>query len=240
MSDPKTCVAMQPTYLPWPGYFNLIHESDVFVFLDDVQFERRSWQCRNRVLVRGEAQWLTVPVTNAPQATPLKEIHIADDSLWRRKHARTLKHIYEGHPFFTELHDVIAIIESCPSPGLASLTMAIIKQLCAQLGLVRRFEMSSSFGIPGARSERLVTLCRHFGCGEYLSPAGSAGYLAEDGAFERSDVSLRFQQFPSRPYRQKGTTDFVPYLSILDVLANLGSAGTREYIAGGGGESEVD
>lgn len=239
MRNPAVCVVMQPAYLPWPGYFNLICESDVFVFLDDVQFEKQSWQSRNKVLVSGEAKWLSIPMRNAPLATALRDVLVAEDPRWRRKHARTLEQSYRRHPFFADIQDVIDIIETHPSSGLVSLTTAIIRQLSTQLALKPRFEVASSLGILGTRSERLVSICKRFSCRQYLSPAGSADYLTADGAFGRSDIVLRLQQFSSRPYPQKGSESFVGYLSILDILANLGTHATREYIGASGGLNEV-
>jgi hypothetical protein len=230
---------MQPAYLPWPGYFNLIHESDVFVFLDDVQFEKQSWQSRNRVLVGGSERWLSVPVKKAPLETLLKDVLVSEDKRWRWKHAETLKHCYKRHPFYRDIRDVIGIVEMDNSPNLTSLTTAIIRQLCAQLEISRRFENSSSLGIPGARSERLLSFCRHLGCDEYLSPAGAARYLAADGVFDHTEVAVRDQAFAPRRYPQKGSMQFVPYLSVLDALANLGVERTREYIAAVDGEFKV-
>jgi hypothetical protein len=230
---------MQPAYLPGPAFFNLAYESDVFVFLDDVQFEKQSWQSRNRVLVGGSAGWLSVPVRKAPLETLLKDVLVSNDTAWQRKHARTLKQSYEGHPFYSDIREVVNVIETYCSPALTTLTTRIVKLLCDQLGINRRFEMSSHLGIRGSRSERLVSFCQHLSCTEYLSPAGAADYLAADGAFSDNRVALRYQHFRASPYVQRGCPEFVPFLSILDILANLGVRGTREYVAAAGGERGV-
>lgn len=85
---------MQPTYLPWAGYFHLIGTVDKFVFLDDVQFERRSWQSRNRILLEGREHYLTVPVRKASRSELIKNIAIDNDQEWRKRHLQLLRQAY--------------------------------------------------------------------------------------------------------------------------------------------------
>ena len=91
------CVVMQPTYLPWTGYFNLIFQSDVFVFLDDVQYERGSWQNRNRILLNGQPHFLTVPSIRTQLSEQIKMVEIDAKKNWRSKHVKTIKQAY-GKP----------------------------------------------------------------------------------------------------------------------------------------------
>lgn len=223
---------MQPTYLPWAGYLNLIAQSDVFVFLDDVQFEKQSWQNRNRVLVNGAVHWLTVPVLRQHLSDRIHMIAVDDAQPWRRKQVELLRTNYARHPFCTEM---LALASGILDPGttrLCELNIAMIRAIASALGLERRFVRSSALGIEGQRSQRLVEICRHFECDQYLSPNGARDYLAQDGAFESSAVQLTFQRFDATHYQQKGVAEFVSHLSILDVIANLGLQGARRYVLG--------
>ena len=97
-----TAAIMQPTYLPYLGYFQLMAASDVFVFLDDVQFARRSWQSRNRILTAQGELMLTVPVKKHDRDTPIHAIEIDDSQPWRDKHLAAIRHAYGKRPFFEE------------------------------------------------------------------------------------------------------------------------------------------
>jgi len=92
--------------------------------------------------------------------------------------------------------------------------------------------------LGGKRSDHLLQLCRCLSCNEYLSPVGSADYLAEDGVFEQSEVHLTFQKFSPIPYPQKGVAEFYSHLSIVDVVANLGWTGAAEYVRGAEGAQD--
>lgn len=226
------CAIMQPTYLPWSGYFNLIASVDVFVFLDDVQYERQSWQNRNRVLVGGKAHWLTVPAVRLELSQAFNTVRVDDTQGWRKKHLQLLEQTYGKHPHGPEALDVVRMIADPAVTGLADLNMRLIREFSRRLGLAPRFARSSELGIQGQRSERLLKICEHFGCGDYLSPVGSAEYLAEDKVFDAAPVKLSFQKFKAEPYPQRKCPAFVESLSIVDVAANLGWDAARGYVQG--------
>ena len=226
------CSIMQPTFLPWAGYFQLIAEADLFVFLDDVQFEKQSWQCRNRVLVAGQPHWVSVPV-HARLGQPICEIRTDESRHWRKKLLRTLEQAYARHPFRDDALGLVAEVLAEGETSLAEMNMILIERAAEQLLPCPIFVRTSTLDLVGDRSERLVRICEHFGCDEYCSPAGAAEYLAADQAFEASFVSLRLQAFDPGPYLQQGTTEFVSHLSIFDVVANLGWQHAAEYVRTG-------
>ncbi|MBP2645914.1 MAG: hypothetical protein H6Q75_1354 [Firmicutes bacterium] len=229
------CAIMQPTYLPWAGYFNLISQVDCFVFLDDVQFERRSWQCRNRILVNGKVTWLTVPVKADSREQIIEKIEVDGSPKWRDKQVTTLHHSYAKHPYRRELDGIIDCIKESRITRLADLNMAIIRHIAEKLELRPRFYQASEINAGGRRSEHLFDICRYLNCNEYLSPVGSSEYLMEDGVFTGSDIKLLFQDYSPQAYFQTGQEEFQSHLSIVDVIANLGWAAARQYITGAGG-----
>lgn len=226
------CVIMQPTYMPWAGYLNLIASADVFVFLDDVQFEKQSWQNRNRVLVQGKTHWLTVPVRRQHLADRIDSITVDDALPWRRKHLELLRTSYARHSYPEDMLALATAIVDPHRTHLSDINMASIRSIAAALGLQPRFLQSSTLGIEGPRSRRLVDICLHLDCDQYLSPNGARDYLVEDGAFDTGEVQLAFQQFEAKPYPQKGSPTFVSHLSVLDVIANLGLQEARQYVLG--------
>lgn len=222
---------MQPTFLPWAGYFNLMAQADDFVFLDDVQLEKQSWQTRNRLLLNNQVQWISVPVRHERLTQTIAETQVVDAAHWREKLSRSFAQNYGKHPHYADAREVLDLLLNHPATGLASLNEAVIRLVAERLGLSPHLHRASELGVEGVRSGRLVALCERLGATEYLSPVGSADYLTEDHFSEQTPVQLRFQDYAPQPYAQKGTKQFVSHLSLLDVAANIGWAVAREYVA---------
>lgn len=221
---------MQPTYLPWSGYLNLIARSDVFVLLDDVQFEKQSWQSRNRILLNGRAHQLSVPVRHSGLTTIMRDVAIDYATDWPSAHLRTLEHAYSRAPHGP---DVIAAvrphIEARP-PLLVDLTVPIIKSIAGRLGLTAHLERASALGLQGQRSEHIIAICHAVGATTYLSPSGSRTYMEEDRFEDLAGIPIEYQVFDPAPYPQRRTNEFVSHLSILDVIAHLGWEAARTYV----------
>lgn len=230
----RTLVVMQPTFLPWAGYFNLMAQADDFVFLDDVQLEKQSWQTRNRLAFGGQALWLPVPVRHTHLAQTIAETEVLHASRWRDKLARGFAQNYARHPHLADAREVLDTLLAQPAEArLAALNEAVIRHIADRLGLRPRLHRASALGVAGLRSDRLIGLCAALGATEYLSPRGSADYLAEDGFAARAPATLRLQDFQPRPYRQQGLREHLPFLSVVDVVANLGWQGARSFVLTG-------
>ncbi|WP_296457951.1 WbqC family protein [Phenylobacterium sp.] len=220
---------MQPTYLPYLGYFHLIAASDVFVFLDDVQFARRSWQQRNRISGAAGEVMLSVPVQKADRDAAISEIRLSDAEPWREKHLAGVRHAYARRPHFAEGMAFLEEQLARPAAGLADLNCGLIEAAAEKLGLMREFVRASTLGAPGHRSDHLLAICRAVGATDYLSPMGSHDYMQDDGVFAAAAFPARFQGFVEIPYDQ-GRQPFTPYMAFLDAVMNLGWAGTAALI----------
>lgn len=220
---------MQPTYLPWAGYFNLMSRVSTFVFLDDVQFAKPSWQMRNRILHRGAPLFLSVP-TRGSRNQALSAVLLAGDD-FRSMHVRTLEQTYGKHPHGGEMLAVVApLLQDRSLVRLVELTTTLIEAFARRLGLNVAFRTASSLAVGEKRAFHLREILRTLGETEYLSPEGSRAYMVEDQAFEGSEVRVDFQSYTPSPYGQKGASEFVSHLSLVDVVAHLGWAGARSYI----------
>lgn len=226
----RICAIMQPTYLPWSGYFGLMAAVDTFVLLDDVQFERRSWQSRNRILLQGKDHYLTVPVKKAPRETPIREIEIHPEQDWQANHLQVLTHAYGRHPYGKPVLDLIAGVFAEAHTHLAGLNQALIAALASHIGVSTPIVRASDLACGGQRSDHLAEICRAVECPSYLSPAGSREYMTEDKFEERHGICASFQNFEPAPYEQIGAEDFVSHLSIVDVIAHKGPEFARAYI----------
>ncbi len=228
----KTCVIMQPTYLPWSGYFNLMAHSDAFVFLDDVQFSRRSWQTRNRILLNGNEVMLTVPVLSSERdQTRIRDVRLASGS-WLRKHRASLTQAYSNAAYGRELLAIIgAAYETDESvTHLSTFNQKLIVLLARALAIDTPLLNASDLACSGHRSEHLLNICLALGCDEYLSPVGSADYLTEDDFSSNGRVSLRFQSYVPAPYPQPKTKTFISHLSVIDVIAHHGLEFASQYV----------
>lgn len=223
MAENRVCVIMQPTYLPWLGYFDLIDQSTVFVILDNVQFEKQSWQQRNRVRTAKGLDWLTVPVKMTGRSQQLiRETEIVLPSFFPSKHLHVINQNYLRSPHFDDYWDKLREILTDGEHLLCRMNMRLIQWLSSEMGLSAHFELSSELAAKGKRSDLLVAICKHFGAETYLSPVGSAVYLTtEYGIFEDNSIQVVFQNFHHPTYRQVHEP-FVPYASVLDLLFNEG------------------
>lgn len=221
---------MQPAFLPWAGFFNLISEVDAFVFLDDVQLEKQSWQTRNRVLVSGKAHWVSVPIRHQRVEKTILKTSIDETKNWRRKLARTFEQNYGRHQYFDDASSIIDLAHECVGQSLAEMNTTIAIFVANRLGFSPRFHLASNLNAAGVRSQRLTEICKIIQADKYLSPIGSAEYLAEDRFTELSGVELSFQDFIPGTYPQRSSSEFVSHLSIVDVVANIGWEAATRYV----------
>lgn len=218
----RTAVISQPTYLPWLGYFRIMKEADIYVFLDNVQFEKRSWQCRNRIKSVNKWIWVTVP-TRSKQGTLLKDVEIDNTKPWQRQHWNAIRTCYGKAPYFGLYAPFFKSVYNTEWTKLDSLNIYIIKYLASQLGLSPSFLRSSDLGVKGTRTDLLLNICTVLGADRYVTTVGSKEYMQEDGAeklFERC-IKLEFFEYNHPVYPQL-FEDFIPFLTVVDCLFNCG------------------
>lgn len=229
------CAIMQPTYLPWIGYFALMDMADVFVFLDDVQLSKQSWQTRNRIKGEsGKELMLSVPVRHAG-AQPIRDVEI-DGAHWVAKHLKSFTQNYRKAPHFVEALALYEPVLQGGSAKLCDLNIALISAIADRLGIAGKRVRSSEIAEKSAdRRDRLVDICRQFGADTYLSPAGAAGYLSEDDGeaqFARHGMTLLYQCYEHPTYPQVNGA-FLPYMCVLDLIANVGTTEAATVIRSG-------
>jgi hypothetical protein len=227
----KQCSIMQPTYLPWAGYFNLVAKADIFVFLDDAQLQKNSWHNRNRLLVNHVPHWITVPVKRNFLAQSIKETEIDSTQNWRVKQSKLLQQTYSKHPFAKDALSICSVIERSTIEHLAELNIFLIRWVLDQLDIETEILLSSELGVEGKRTDRLIELLHKLHVDCYVSPKGAMDYLEEDGFRSQTEIKLLYQDFNPAPYKQHRHADFESHLSIVDVVANLGWGGAKKYVS---------
>ncbi len=225
----RTVVIEQPNYVPWIGYFDLIRQSDVWVWYDDVQYTRRDWRNRNRIAA-GAGEWLTIPViTKGRFRQPICDVEVDDARPWRRHHLDSIRRCYARAPFFQPMFEVMESALGASDNRLADLTIRLNESICVLLGLRPAFRRSSQMPrVIGTRDERLIRICRSVAGKVYLSGPAARAYI-DPHAFAAADIELRYILYDYPPYT-RGAREFVPNLSILDLLSWLGPHGTVAYL----------
>jgi hypothetical protein len=220
---------MQPTFLPWQGYFALAAAADVFVFLDDAQFSRQSFHHRNRVFSKpDQVQWITLPVGHAGRPEALNEVRPLLDPRFLRKTRSLLAQSYGRTPFFDEIFPFVSDwLADDSASSLADRNISFIQWVAALMGLKTEFKRSSALQCDGQRSQRLLNILSATGAASYISPRGSYDYMRDEGLFAAREASTFFQSFQPQSYPQVQSRDFVPYLSMLDALFQVGPTGAR-------------
>jgi len=233
--DSPRVALMQPTFMPWLGYFGLMRDADLFVFLDNFQYVRRSFQSRNRLFCGGAGVGiLSVPVQHeGTQEIPLNRAVPAVDDRFRRHTLTTLAHNYSKCKGYAEVYPVIESWLGQNYSNLAAMNMALIERLAGLLGYGGKFRLSSACRDEGRRSERLASLLRAVGAKTYLAARGSFSYMKEDGSFPIQDCQIYFQDFQPQPYKQRQSNSFQSHLSVVDTLLQIGPEATRVAIAAG-------
>lgn len=223
----------QPNFLPWLGYFAKLARCDRFVLLDEAQFPKTggNWINRVRILIGGVPRWLSVPVARPPGVQKIRDVMISDPDRWRRKICRTIEQSYRGHPHFAEVFAFLEHAISCPTPRLAETNAHAISAVARFIGVnPDKLVLESDLDGHATGTERLIELTRAVRGTTYCSGDGSADYLDAD-AFGAHGMGLTFMSFRHPVYPQRDADMFVPGLSIIDALFNLGPRETGRLVA---------
>jgi hypothetical protein len=238
----RICSIHQPSYWPYLGLFDKVARSDVFVFLDDVQYVKNDFKNRNRIFINSPASaeasrtdWLTLPVRHDSMTQTIQETQVVKPVATLRRHANTLRQAYGTMSGFQELSEVLLGLLGAHAReplGLADLDIATTQFAFDVFGIKADIAGRSS-AIENKSTDptqRLIDICRHVGADTYLAGAGGREYMQVE-EFERQGIRLLWQEWKPFPYEQKHSAkEFVPYLSCLDLLFNLGGE-SREFFA---------
>jgi len=226
-----TTVAIhQPQYLPLLPYCDKADNCDVFVYLDTVQFQKNGVQNRNQIKTASGATWLTVPVSVSLGDT-IAETSLASNS-FARKHLATIKQSYARAEFKELLMQPLECIFSQSWSCLAELNIAITELLFENLRIKSKRIRASELDVAGSKDDLILAICRSVGADVYFSGKGAQSYQDEE-KFRHHGVTLRYQEYKAPEYRQCfPELGFVPDLSALDLLLNMGQESRAVMISG--------
>ena len=221
-------VILQSAYMPWLGYFDLIAKSDVFIFLDDVQWRKRDWRNRNRIRTQNGWKWFTVPAKMEHDHSlehSIHEIEIDNSRSWWVDHLNLFHNSYKRAPCFEEVFHDISSILSVRHKRICDLNYEILKHLCLYLGIDYHFLYSQEMDIdPELRKEdRLLAILDIVKADTYLSGPGARNYLDKE-KFNSRGITVEWHDYRHPYYSQElyRTDTFISYLSVLDLLFHHG------------------
>jgi hypothetical protein len=219
----KTVAILQSNYLPWKGYFQIIDESDVFVFYDDVQYTKNDWRNRNIVKTAKGPVWITVPVLRAGRAGQrILDAQINPSVPWARSHRRTIEQSYARAPHLADALELLDAIYARSWDRLSDLNQFSIRRICEAIGIRTEFQTSTDFPASDDPTGRLVEICRRLEATEYLTGPTAADYL-DVRQFDAVGIECRFMKYDHPEYPQVHPP-FDHRVSIVDVIAHCGLA----------------
>ena len=222
-------VILQPSYIPWRGYFDQIRRADVFVFYDDVQYDKHGWRNRNQIKTHQGKQWLTIPVhtRGATHGMQIKDVRIDWSKPWAKSHLKALTVSYSKAPYFKEYLPLLELFYQQRFEFLADFTIETTTRLACELGFhstqfLRSSELSN---IEGQGTDRLISLLTKLGATHYMSGPSAIEYM-EPEKFAAAGITFEYMQYDYPEYPQL-YPPYDPYVSILDLLFMTGKdAGT--------------
>ncbi|MGE0870865.1 MAG: WbqC family protein [Kofleriaceae bacterium] len=234
--------AHQPHYLPWLGYLDKLAKADVFVVMDDLQFEERNFQNRNRVKLNHGPRWLTVPLVRGSLTDRIVDKRIDNTGRggrhhWQHRHWRSLVVHYGHAPEFSRYAADLEDVFVRRWDFIVELDLHMLDLARRWFGIARPIVRASSLGLTGQKTDRIIDLCRKVGARTYLSGrGGSTGYLDVD-ALARAGIATAWQQFDHPVYPQRyASQGFASHLGFLDALFNVGP-GAAALLSGSAGRT---
>jgi hypothetical protein len=212
----------QPQYFPYGGFFQKVGLSDLYVVMDDAQYDKR-FTNRNRIIAPKGPMWISVPINKKQKFSPNSEVEINNEIPWKDLHWKRLQFSYNNSRFFHLYKGYFEQLYKRDWEMLFDLDLNTLKQVISWLGLKTEIVLESELNITKKSTERLVDVCKAVGADTYVAGAGSKNYM-DESLFSRDNVRVEYPNWTPVRYRQHLTSDnsFIPNLSIVDMLANLG------------------
>ena len=225
-------VILQSNYLPWKGYFDLIHDADLFVFYDDLQYTKNDWRNRNRLKTPRGLEWLTIPV-GKDERRLINEVALPADRAWAAQHWRLLEENYGAAPHFARYADFFReVYASRAWTRLSELNQHLIKAIAREfLGITAEFADSAQFGLKSAKQERVIELLKAVGARTYVSGPAAKDYL-DPARFEAEGIGLVWKNYAGYPEYPQFHPPFEHAVSIVDLLFHTGPEAAAQIWGG--------
>jgi len=228
-----TAAILQSNYIPWKGYFDLIHDADIFIFYDEVQYTKNDWRNRNVICPKNGPHWLTIPISKDAVKLKISEVSLTDNR-WQKKHYTSLCESYGKAPFFGDLMALLGEVYLDQQwNSLSQLNRFIIERISSMLGCETRFIDSASLHLENGRIDRLISILEQLDADSYISGPSAHSYLGgSEHLFADHGIRLSYKDYSGYPAYRQMTQQFEPTVSVLDLIANVGIAAAPWYVWG--------
>lgn len=226
----KSIAVMQPYIFPYIGYWQLIYAVDRFIIYDDVNFINRGWINRNRILINKFPAYITFPLYQSSQNKRICDISLQQLPIWRNKLIKTIEMNYGKSPFFNDVFPIVENIIFYKSDNLSDYIANQLQRLAVFMGIETEIVQTSRSYENNDLSgqERILDICRREGASTYINAQGGLAYY-DANSFQSAGINLHFIVMRSLPYKQR-TNGFVPYLSIIDALMEVGPTQIKQHL----------
>lgn len=227
-----TIAVMQPYFMPYLGYFQLVGAVDTFVFFDDVNFIKKGWINRNNILNKDQPLQFSIPLSGASQNKKINELLLAEPEKWKSSFLSTIEHNYKKAPYYSR---AFALLEELLNGRnkISDLAEEGIKAVIRYAGIEKKFLRSSELDYTGTNGEeKILSICQTLGANQYLNPVNGA-HMYTTESFAAKNVKLAFLVPVKTEYPQFTEGVFVPWLSMIDVLMFNSPAAVKEMIGQG-------
>ncbi len=224
-------VVLQSNYLPWKGYFDLIHDADTFIFYDEVKYTKNDWRNRNKIYSKNGLQWLTIPIDKDAVKLKISEVQIKNTG-WQQLHFDSLYFAYKRAPYFGQLEELMTdFYKEKEWTHLSSLNQYTTRAISTYLQITTQFADSKNFTLREGRIERLVDVIIQAGGTKYISGPAAKDYLRNnENLFLENSVELIYKDYSGyREYAQL-CAPFENFVSIVDLIANINKDEISNYI----------
>lgn len=217
----RKIAVLQSNYIPWKGYFDIIHDADEFIFYDEVQFTKNDWRNRNQILTQNGLQWITIP-TNGKLSQTIDEVQTSG-SLWQRKHYNTLVTYYSKAPYFEKYRKFFEYFYLEQTwDNLSQLNRYLIMHISHDfLGIKTKFTNSRDYYSCGSGHEKLLSLLKSAGADYYISGPAAKSYINSED-YQKAGIELHWKDYSHYPVYPQLHSPFCHNVTILDLLFNTG------------------
>lgn len=232
----------QPEHLPWLGFYNKLSKAEVFVILDSVQFEKNYFQNRNRIIGSNGVQYIGIPASTAGHmegTIATTRIASATNPKWKAKYLNTIRQSYSKHPYFNDVFPILEKAISVSEDNLCEINIAIFQSFANAMGFTPQYIRSSTLKVAGLKSDLILSICKELNADVYIAGPSGRDYL-DMQSFADANIKVVFNDYHHPAYPQKKCTEFIPYMSALDLFMNVGfEEGKRIILENNEGFSEI-
>ena len=211
---------MQPYFMPYIGYFQMIKSVDTFIFYDDVNFIKQGWINRNRILLNNKDFLFTIPLHNATSFSLIKDTLLNEKfyPIWKVKFLQSIAQNYKKAPHFEVVYSLISTVLNTNCQSISELAIESVKMVSGYLNLNTEFYVASERyqNIQLEREKRLIAICKNENATNYINAVGGKELYSKE-VFKANGIELQFIASKPIVYKQF-KDDFIPWLSIIDVL----------------------